>query len=42
MIYLPYKDDLRAPEADPKFRGEAWPAAEAAQARPRARARTRV
>ena len=33
MVFLPTKEDVRAPEADPKFRGETWPIATEAQAR---------
>ena len=36
MVSLPTKEDVRMPEADPKFRGETWQTATEAQARPRA------
>ena len=39
MVFLPTKEDVRAPEADPKFRGETWQKATEAQAR---RAQTRL
>ncbi|KAK9845331.1 hypothetical protein WJX81_003616 [Elliptochloris bilobata] len=31
MVYLPTKEDLRDPEADPRFRGDAWQTADEAQ-----------
>lgn len=34
MVFLPTKEDVRMPEADPKFRGETWQTATEAQARP--------
>ena len=33
MVSLPTKEDVRMPEADPKFRGETWQTATEAQAR---------
>ena len=33
MIFLPTKEDVRMPEADPRFRGETWQTATEAQAR---------
>ena len=38
MVFLPWKDDVREPEADPEFRGETWQTATATQARLRPRA----
>ena len=33
MVFLPTKEDVRMPEADPKFRGKTWQTATEAQAR---------
>lgn len=33
IVFLPTKEDVRMPEADPKFRGETWQTATEAQAR---------